>query len=635
MGGKAADPNKAARQMQRDKMKRLDAIDTPELQEYILQNPELVGLLESEQLDPSAMESISTDPAMKDKQMQALMGLQERADQGLTAQDKFAMEELMGQVGAQEKSQRASIEAEMARRGMDDSGASLMAKLQGSQGGANSARQKAMQMAAQGQQQRMAALQGMGQMAGQMEGQDWQRQSQQASAKDAIAKANAMNRQNVNAMNLSARQQQENSRANIANQQAQVKNQIAQQGFNNRMAKAGSQNSISAGPMAPQQPSGMQQLMTVGGGIAGAVYGGPAGAAAGAQAGSAIGGMFEDGGIARSQAQEDKAHDKFKKDYMKRVREELAPQKQARKEVTGVVHAEDGFSGQQSFGDVFKKRRAALGPGASFDWQGKEYSTDFANESSPQALAQEKQPEMPNMFNFDKANADIAKSVETGKAQGGVEQIAGITNDKINEQDMTPTPKAEGMSDKDMMAGIGAAGKIAGLLNPKQEAPAEFKDTFKLQKAENIMTPVQAQQFGNAFQGAQFEDGGLTSLQELAKMKNPAYACGGIHSGTKKAEDGDIMFDSQGDGAVVGGDSFERDRVDARLNSGEAVLNVAQQQRLMDILRGEESVDSLGEDDIVEGVPSEYQNKLTDEIDNGGDMKVKGLQKLLSALGEQ
>ncbi len=117
-------------------------------------------------------------------------------------------------------------------------------------------------------------------------------------------------------------------------------------------------------------------------------------------------------------------------------------------------------------------------------------------------------------------------------------------------------------------------------------------------------------------------------------MKLPEYACGGIHSGTKRAEDGDLMFDSEGEGAVVGGDSFERDRVDARLNSGEAVLNVAQQQRLMDILRGEESVDNLGEDDIVEGVPEDYQHELKEKIDGGEDMKVSGLKKLLSALGE-
>lgn len=615
MGGKAADPNKAARQMQREKMARLDAIELPELEEYILQNPELVGLLEAEQLDPSALEEISTDPRLKEQQMQALMSMQERADQGLTAQDKMAMEELMGQVGAQEKSQRASIESEMARRGMGDSGASLMAKLQGSQGGANSARQKAMQMAAQGQQQRMSALQNVGQMSGQMEGQDWQRQSQQASAKDAIAKANAMNRQNVNAMNLSARQQHENQRAGIANQQAQVANQIAQQNLQNQMAKAGSQNSISAGPMAPQQPSGLQQLATVGGGIAGAFYGGPTGAAAGAQAGSAVGGMFEDGGIAHKNAMaENKAHDKFKKDYMKRVREELAPQKKAREEVTGlqdggVVHAQDGYDG--TLGGMVH---------------------DFSNKDGFLGIGKNDLES-----NLRKGNA-ITEGVNTDRQINdyGDYQVENKNKELLgNTSDDVMVKGNEGMSDKDMMAGIGAAGKIAGLLNPKQEAPAEFKDTFKLQQAENIMKPIQAQEFGNAFQGTQFEDGGLTPVQELARMKNPAYACGGVHSGTKRAEDGDIMFDSQGDGAVVGGDSFERDRVDARLNSGEAVLNVAQQQRLMDILRGEESVDSLGDEDIVEGVPSEYQEELTEEIDNGGDNRVAGLKRLLSALGEE
>ena len=158
MGGKAKDPNKAAMKMQREQMRRLDALELPELQEYVLQNPELVGLLEAEQLGPSAMEDISLDPALKEKQMMALQGLQERSDQGLTAMDKMQMEEMLGQAGAMEKSARAGIEAEMQRRGTADSGASLMSKLQGAQGAGNSARQKAMQMAAQGAQQRMAAL---------------------------------------------------------------------------------------------------------------------------------------------------------------------------------------------------------------------------------------------------------------------------------------------------------------------------------------------------------------------------------------------------------------------------------------------------------------------------------------------
>lgn len=228
----------------KETLARLSAVDLPDIEKMriALESPELVGLLEAEQLDPSALEEISTDPRLKEQQMQALMSMQERADQGLTAQDKFAMEELMGQVGAAEKAQRAGIEQEMARRGTEDSGTSLIAKLQASQGGANSARQKAMQMAAQGQQQRMAALQGVGQMAGQMEGQDFNRQAQQASAKDAIAKANAMNRQQVNAANLASRQNIANQGSNISNQQQMYNKGLEQQQFQNKMAKAGAQN---------------------------------------------------------------------------------------------------------------------------------------------------------------------------------------------------------------------------------------------------------------------------------------------------------------------------------------------------------------------------------------------------------
>lgn len=605
MGGKRHDPNKAARQALKAQMARLDKIDLPELEEYILQNPELVGLLEAEQLDPSSMEEISTDPALKEKQMQALMGLQERSEQGLTAQDKMQMEEMLGQVGAQEKSQRASIEAEMQRRGTADSGAALVSKLQGSQAGAQSARQKAMQMAAQGQNQRMAALQGMGQMAGQIEGADFGRQSQIASARDRIAQANAMNRQQVSAANLAARQNIENQRAGIANQQAQVANQIAQQNYNNALSRATGQGSV-AGQMAsmsgaPQGPSGIQQVATIGGGIAGFMGGGgPAGAAAGAQAGSMIGGAFsaEDGGIAHSK--EMKAHEKFKADYMKRVREELAPQKRARKEVTGVIHAEDGYDG--TLGGMvhdFSNKNGFLGIGKN----------DLES-------------------NLRKGNA-ITEGVNTDRnindygdyqVESKNKEMLGNTTDDV----MVKGDDKSSFGVDDMKA----VGKIAGLLGGEKEAPEKIDmPAFKMDMPENVMTPAQAQQFGNPMAQQKFggflEDGGL-----------PRYEQGGLYKGTKCAEDGELMFDSTGDGAVVGGDSFERDRVDARLNSGEAVLNVAQQQRLMDLLRGEADIEDLGDEDIIEGVPMDYQQQLTDEIDNGKDKKMEGLKKLLSALGE-
>jgi len=275
--GAAEKSMKNATGLTKEQMRRLEAIDLPDTEKMkiALENPELVGLLEAEQLGPSALEDITTDPRLKADMMAALEGLRERSQTGLTEQDKFAMEELMGQVGAQEKSQRGAIEQEMARRGTQDSGTALMAKLQGSTSGANAARQQAMQMAAQGQNQRMAALQGLGQQAGQMQQQDFAQQGQVASAKDAIAQANAMNRQGVAQQNLAARQNIENQRANLANQQQMYNKGLEQQQFQNKLAKAGAQGQATgnlagmyaqqAGAQAQADASTLGSLASLGG----------------------------------------------------------------------------------------------------------------------------------------------------------------------------------------------------------------------------------------------------------------------------------------------------------------------------------------------------------------------------------
>jgi hypothetical protein len=604
MGGKSRDPYKGQR---RAIQRMIDEINSTPMPEYEkeLEKAKLVGLLEAEGIPKSELEQIQLDPSLKDKQMKTLAGLEERSEEGLTATDKMAMEDMLGQVAAQEKAQRASIESEMQRRGTADSGASLMAKLQGSQGGAQSARQKAMQMAAQGQQQRMAALQSMGQMAGQMENADFGRQSQVASAADRIAQANAMNRQNVSAANLASRQGISNTNTNIANMGTQMRNQLAQQDYMNRMnriSQAGQLQSQMAAMQPQKGPSGFQQLATVGGGIAGAVYGGPAGAAAGAQAGSAVGGMFEDGGIARSQAQEYKAHEKFKSNYMKRVREELAPQKKAREEVTGVVHAENGALAQPKYDEMGVM--------------------DFKNMSLPQLL-QKGNAETEGVTTDNTINDIGDYNVESKNR----ELLGNIAKERMLKGIPVEESKENSIDPKKFTGYAQAIGGIAQALNPTRDEPSRQVPNVALKGPENSLKsfgPVSIDNPMASFkQPLRLEDGGL-----------PEYGCGGIHKGTKKAEDGEIMFDSNGDGAVVGGDSFERDRVDARLNSGEAVLNVAQQQRLMDLLRGEADIDDLGDEDIVEGVPMDYQQELTDEIDNGKDKKMEGLKKLLSALGE-
>lgn len=235
----------------KEQMARLNSIDLPDIekQKILLENPELVGLLEAEQVGPSALEEISLDPTLRANQLKALQSLTQQADEGLTADDKFAMEQLLGDVAAQERSQLAGIESEMARRGMESSGAAERAKREALQGGANAAREKAMQMAAQAQQNKMGALQALGQQSGQMQSQDFARQAQVASARDTIAQANAANRQQVAGQNLAARQNIENQRANLSNQQQMYNKGLQQQQFQNQLQKAGAQN-VASGNLA-------------------------------------------------------------------------------------------------------------------------------------------------------------------------------------------------------------------------------------------------------------------------------------------------------------------------------------------------------------------------------------------------
>jgi hypothetical protein len=152
----------------------------------------------------------------------------------------------------------------------------------------------------------------------------------------------------------------------------------------------------------------------------------------------------------------------------------------------------------------------------------------------------------------------------------------------------------------------------------------------------------------NAMKGS-----GLGSLAGMAAGAGLAYATGGTGStiltaagmggnfgnqffkdGGVACEDGGMAqkYYSDGSGDIVPGDSYSGDRVDAKLNSKEMVLNVPQQQRLMDVIRGEEDLTALGNEDIIEGVPESYRNKL-----HGKDKKsttAKGFKKLLEILGE-
>jgi hypothetical protein len=233
--------------MGREQMERLDAIEllTDEDLAVALKSPEVVALLEAQGIDPSELGNITEDSALRENQLAALQGLRDQSEQGLTSQDKYQMDQLLGDVSANERASQAQIEDQMARRGMQSSGAALMAQQQNKQSGSNQARQKAMQMAAQAQQNTIGALSQLGMTSTQMANQDFNRKATIASAKDAISKSNAMNRQNVDAQNIASRQNIANQGVNIANQQQMYNAGAKQQVLDNKFKQAGAQNAVS------------------------------------------------------------------------------------------------------------------------------------------------------------------------------------------------------------------------------------------------------------------------------------------------------------------------------------------------------------------------------------------------------
>ena len=85
MGGRSSDPNKAAMRAQREQMARLDQIDLPTLREYQLTAPELVGLLEAEQVGDTELGDIELDPRLAQVQQDTLQDLLAESEEGMSA----------------------------------------------------------------------------------------------------------------------------------------------------------------------------------------------------------------------------------------------------------------------------------------------------------------------------------------------------------------------------------------------------------------------------------------------------------------------------------------------------------------------------------------------------------------------
>jgi hypothetical protein len=180
-------------------------------------------------LEASAQEQVSTDPRLRQAQMNALAQLEGVAQGGLTVGDRGDLQRIQGEVAAAEKGQRDAILQNAQSRGVAGSGMELASQMMAQQQGANRASQQGFDVAKQAQARALEAMLQSGNLGGSIRSQDFGEQSKLAEARDAISRFNTQNKQAVGMANVDARNAAKlrnvNTAQDIANRNQDTRNQ--------------------------------------------------------------------------------------------------------------------------------------------------------------------------------------------------------------------------------------------------------------------------------------------------------------------------------------------------------------------------------------------------------------------------
>lgn len=185
----------------------LGGVAAPDKVSYDLGDAQTAGLSKQ---GNSALDDISTDPRLRSNQQDAISSLNDLAKNGgFNAADQANLARTHAGAVQDDQARRNAILQQAGASGMSGSGNSLLAQLQSSQAATDRESQYGLDVAGQGQDRALAAIQQSGTLSGQMQNQDFNQQAQQAAAKNAISQFNTTNA-NTNSLN----------NANIANQRA-------------------------------------------------------------------------------------------------------------------------------------------------------------------------------------------------------------------------------------------------------------------------------------------------------------------------------------------------------------------------------------------------------------------------------
>jgi hypothetical protein len=213
-----------------------------------LRNIELPDLRDivAEEMGPTAMEEVRSDPEQRAQQLQVMQELRDIFEGGgFNIEDEAALNEAFNRSNVAGNAQRKALASEYAQRGQLGSGARLAAGNMQAQGAANRSSQTALDIGAMGQRRRADALNRYGAMASGLRSQDFGESAQRAAAKDAATRWNAAARERAGYYNAGLPQQQFNNRMSKVTGQQAGSNNLASyyanesQGVRNQYANYG------------------------------------------------------------------------------------------------------------------------------------------------------------------------------------------------------------------------------------------------------------------------------------------------------------------------------------------------------------------------------------------------------------
>lgn len=192
---------------------------------------------------------IQSDPKYKESRMRALSSLEEMGYGGEGVADEAAREQAIIDSGAANRGRQEAVLGSMARRGQLGTGLELSARMDASQAEGDRLASNALSLESDRRKRAFDSIIGAGNLAGDMESDEFNRNAEVAKAKDAINMFNTTNMQNVAARNvdrtnvarernLAEKQRISDQNVGTANYEQQYNKELLQQDFDNRAKKA-------------------------------------------------------------------------------------------------------------------------------------------------------------------------------------------------------------------------------------------------------------------------------------------------------------------------------------------------------------------------------------------------------------